>query len=100
MSKVITRLEKHTKINNIWLYILSLLKNKKLHAYTLNQEINEKFGFKPSRIMIYLVLYKLESEKLITSKLKERRKYYSITSKGRTELKKGKKYLMELSKKL
>jgi len=28
------------------------------------------------------------------------RKYYSITSKGRTELKKGKKYLMELSKKL
>ncbi len=100
MSKVITRLEKHTKINNIWLYILSLLKNKKLHAYTLNQEINEKFGFKPSRIMIYLVLYKLESEKLITSKLKERRKYYIITSKGRTELKKGKKYLMELSKKL
>ncbi len=100
MGKPIKRLEKHTKINNIWLYVLSLLKKKDLHAYTLNQEIKNKFKFKPSRIMIYLVLYKLEDEKLISSYLKDRRKYYKITKKGEKELKDAKKYLLELSKKI
>ncbi|MCC7552247.1 PadR family transcriptional regulator [Candidatus Micrarchaeota archaeon] len=98
MGKPIQRLERHTKINNIWMYILSLLNKKKLHAYTLNQEIKNTFKFKPSRIMIYLVLYKLENEKLISSYLKDRRKYYKITPKGKNELKEAKKYLLKLSK--
>jgi len=80
------------------MYILSLLNKKKLHAYTLNQEIKNTFKFKPSRIMIYLVLYKLENEKLISSYLKDRRKYYKITPKGKNELKEAKKYLLKLSK--
>ena len=50
--------------------------------------------------MIYLVLYKLEGEKLIISYSKDRRKYYKITSKGKKELKDAKKYLSNLSKKL
>lgn len=99
-SKPIKRLKKHTQINNIWIYALSLLKKMDLHAYTLNQEINKKFKFKPSRIMIYLVLYKLEEEGLISAYEKERRKYYKLTKKGSRELKKAKAYLSDLAKKL
>ncbi|MFA5382638.1 MAG: helix-turn-helix transcriptional regulator [Candidatus Micrarchaeia archaeon] len=100
MGKPLNRLEKHTQINNIWIYVLSLLKKRDLHAYTLNQEIKNKFGFKPSRIMMYLILYKLEEENMIESYLKERRKYYKITKKGEEEIKKAKLYLTNLSKKI
>lgn len=97
MGKPIDRLKKHTTINNIWIYVLSLLKKEDLHAYTLNQKIKNKFNFKPSRIMMYLVLYKLEDEKFISAYTKDRRKYYKITIKGKNELKKAKEYLIELS---
>ena len=94
------RLKRHTRLNNIWLYALALLKKRDLHAYTLNQEIEKRFGFKPSRIMTYIVLNKIEDEKFISSYEKDRRKYYKLTKRGRNELTKAKKYFSDLAKKL
>lgn len=94
----IRRLKKHLTSGNIWLYILSLIKKeKKFYAYALDKEIEKKFCFKTNRVMIYLVLYRLESEELIHSKFEERRKYYTITKKGVDVLNSGKKYLKNLS---
>ena len=50
--------------------------------------------------MTYFVLYKLEDEKLISSKFEGRRKYYELTPAGKQALHEGKKKLAELSKKL
>jgi len=94
------RLEKHLTGGNLWLYILSLLRKGKRHAYALDQEISEKFSFKPNKIMVYMVLYKMESEGLITSEFEGRRKYYNITKKGIQTISEGKKYLKELSGRL
>lgn len=94
------RLEKHLTGGNLWLYILSLLKKGKRHAYALDEEISKEFSFKPNKIMVYVVLYKLEEEGLIDSEFEGRRKYYNITKKGIQTVNKGKKYLEELSKTL
>ncbi len=92
------RLKKHLTNGNLWIYILSLIKrSKKSYAYALDNEIEKKFGFETNRVMIYLVLYRLESEKLIESKFENRRKYYKITKKGETVMENGKKYLKKLS---
>ncbi|MFA5049924.1 MAG: helix-turn-helix transcriptional regulator [Candidatus Micrarchaeia archaeon] len=93
------RLKKHLTSGNLWLYILSLIKReKKLYAYALDSAIKKKFGFETSKVMIYLVLYRLESEGLIQSKFENRRKYYTLTKKGIEILEIGKKYLSNLSK--
>ena len=100
-TKPMKRLEKLLTSGNLWLYILSLIKKKgSLYAYSLNKEIEKEFSFRPGRVMIYIVLYKLEGEGLIISEFRERRKYYKLTKKGRAVLKEGKNYLSKLSKKL
>lgn len=76
------------------------MKKKKVYAYALPGQIQRSFGYSPSKLMTYFVLYKLEDEKLISAKFEGRRKYYELTTKGRTALLAGKKLLHSLSKKL
>lgn len=99
-TRPLRRLRQHLTTGNIWLYVLSLLRKKPAYAYVLNERIEEKFSFRPSRIMSYVVLYKLEAEGLITSAFRARRKYYSLTSKGRQSLLSAKRELAQLAKKL
>lgn len=95
------RLKKHLTAGNLWLYVLSLIKqNKKLYAYTLDKQIENEFYFKPSKVMIYLVLYRLEGENMIESKFEKRRKYYKLTKKGKETLNLAKKYFKLLSERL
>jgi DNA-binding PadR family transcriptional regulator len=100
-TKPLKRLKQLTGVGNIWLYALSIMrKDGKAYAYALDSDIDKKFGFKPSKVMIYLVLYKLEGEGLIQSKMEDRRKYYHLTEKGKKSLLLAKKHLGELSKEL
>ncbi|MFH1306346.1 MAG: helix-turn-helix transcriptional regulator [Candidatus Micrarchaeota archaeon] len=92
-NRPVARLINSITISNLWLSILSLAKRGKIYAYTLPEKINEKFGFKPSRLLVYLVLYKLESEKLLSSKEDGQRKYYSLTKEGRNALQDAKAIL-------
>ena len=100
-SKPIKRLKRLLTSGNLWLYILSLIRiNKKLYAYGLDEQIEKEFFFRPSKIMVYVVLYKLEDEGLISSELKERRKYYTITRKGMKTLELARDYFKILANKL
>ena len=100
-SKPIKRLKRLLTSGNLWLYILSLVRiNKKVYAYELDKQIEKEFFFKPSKIMVYVVLYKLENEGLISSKFHERRKYYTITKKGIETLELAREYFKILSDKL
>jgi len=76
------------------------MKSGKVYAYVLPEEIKRKFGFSPSKLMTYFVLYKLEDEGLISSAFEGRRKYYALTQKGKAALAGGKSMLASLSKKL
>ena len=100
-AKPIKRLKHLLTLGNLWLYILSIIKaQKKIHAYALDEHIEKEFFFKPSKVMVYIVLYKLESEGLIKSEYEERRRYYAITAKGEQTLALAKQYFELLSKKL
>ncbi|MEW6748475.1 MAG: PadR family transcriptional regulator [Candidatus Micrarchaeota archaeon] len=100
-SSPIKRLRNLLTSGNLWLYILSLIKRDgKLYAYALDEEIEKEFTFRPNKIMIYVVLYKLEGEGLITSKFEERRKYYSITPRGKETLDSARSYFKTLAGKL
>jgi DNA-binding PadR family transcriptional regulator len=94
--KPLERLQKFNTIGNLWVYILSLLKKEKTHAWRLQSLIKERFGFKPGRITSYRVLYRLEKEGFVKSQTKNRKRIYQITKKGEKELKKAKKLYKNL----
>ena len=100
-TKPIKRLKHLLTYGNLWIYLLSRIKKKgKLYAYALDEDIEKIFSFKPSKVMVYIVLYKLEHEKLIHSEFEERRKYYQITQKGIETLMQAKQYFSQLIKKI
>ncbi|VVB99474.1 Transcriptional regulator PadR-like family protein [uncultured archaeon] len=99
-QKPVSRLKHALTHGNIWLSALSLMKKKRVYAYALPEQIQRSFGYSPSKLMTYFVLYKLEDEKLISAKFEGRRKYYELTAKGRSALENGKRMLSSLSKKL
>lgn len=99
-SKPVSRLSHSLTFGNIWLAALSIIRARRAYAYALPDEINLKFGFRPSKLMTYFVLYKLEGEGLISARLEGRRKYYAISAKGRAALAQAKGMLSRLSGKL
>jgi len=100
-SSPIKRLQRLLTTGNLWLYILSLIKSeKKLYAYSLDAQIEERFSFKPNKIMVYVVLYRLENEGLICSEFDKRRKYYTLSPKGTETLGFAQEYFRMLAKRL
>ncbi|MBD3210002.1 PadR family transcriptional regulator [Candidatus Micrarchaeota archaeon] len=100
-SKPIKRLKKLLTSGNLWLYILSLAREKgSVYAYELDKEIEKEFFFRPNKVMVYVVLYKIEKEGLIRSEFRERRKYYTITDKGLETLELAREYFNILARKL
>jgi DNA-binding PadR family transcriptional regulator len=103
MSSAYRRLTRKITIENLWIYVLSLLRDRPLYGYEVRDRIFERFGFRPGRITCYVVLYKLEKENLISSRRVDGkskgapRKYYFITEKGLKEVEKAKKFLIELA---
>lgn len=99
-AKPVARLENSLTHGNIWLSALSLMKSEKVYAYALPSQIKRKFGFSPSKLMTYFVLYKLEDEGLISARFEGRRKYYELTSKGSKALAEAKSMLSSLARRL
>lgn len=84
----------------LWIYILKILQNKDSHAYTIRQEIQERFGFRPGIMTAYKVLYLLHKDGFVTQSPTGRKKIYSITPKGQKELKKAVGFYEQLGKTL
>jgi PadR family transcriptional regulator, regulatory protein PadR len=96
----IERLKKLNTKENLWIYILILLKKKPLYAWELPPLIENEFGFRPGNITPYRVLYRLEAENLVKSNLKDRRRTYQLTEKGSKELNQVKDFYKEIINKL
>jgi len=99
-TRPVARLKHTLTRQNLWLYVLSTLNRKKVYAYGLGAEMEKRFGWSHGLITSYVVLYKLEAEGLITSEYEERRKYYTITQKGKRALVEAKSYMKGLAAKL
>ena len=94
----VERLLKSNTVENLWIYILSFLKKRKIYAWEIPAIIEENFGFKSGKITPYRVLYRLEKEGFVKSELKERRRVYQITEKGKKELEKARSFYKTILK--
>jgi len=93
------RLKKLNTIENLWVYILLLLKERELYGWEIQSLIKKKFNFKPGLITPYRVLYRLEEDDLVKSKTREQRRVYQITEKGKKELEIAKEFYREIIRK-
>lgn len=100
------RLVRKVTHENLWLYILTLLKEGPLYGYELRKMVEERFGFKPGQVTSYLVLYRLENAGYIRVFGESRgsrgpsRRYYAITGKGAEALERARMFLAEILAKL
>jgi DNA-binding PadR family transcriptional regulator len=85
-------LQKTNTKDNLWIYILLLLRKKDVYGWELPAMIEAEYDFKPGKITPYRVLYRLEADGLVESKEDQRRRVYKITQKGSQELEKAKNF--------
>lgn len=93
----IERLREKVLKENLWLFILRLLRDGEVYAYELRKRIQEEFGFLAGKVTSYKVLYLLEKGGYVEAHKEGRRIYYKATSKGLTQLDKAEKFLQEVS---
>ncbi len=84
--------------------VLEILSRGPMYGYELSQEIEKRSGevLTLGKGTLYPLLYNLEAKKLIRGKWEKnqfsrKRRYYSITGKGKTELARQKTQLKELT---
>jgi len=65
-SKALERLKRKLTIEVLWLYIIAvLLGHGPTYPYDAGKLIERRFGFRPSKVTLYTVFYKLEREGLL-----------------------------------
>ncbi|MHA2314937.1 MAG: PadR family transcriptional regulator [Candidatus Hermodarchaeia archaeon] len=105
-TKAMKRLISRTTRDNLWLYVLSLLKERDYFAYELRGAVRERFGVEMASVTAYVLLYKLRRDGLVQLSEERRegkrptRKYYKITELGLQTLVEARDYLLLLSKTL
>ena len=91
------RLREKLTTDNLWIYILALLRKGELYGYELREKVRKEFGFASGNVTAYRVLYSLESQGFVCKVPKsiegKPRKYYRITEEGKKELEEGKRML-------
>ncbi|MBS7645631.1 MAG: PadR family transcriptional regulator [Candidatus Bathyarchaeia archaeon] len=102
MKLPLKRLIRKLTVENLWIYILSLLRDSPKYGYEIREEIRSRFGFKPGQVTSYMVLYTLEQDGYIESAGTMRsltgpkRKYYRITEKGLNLLREAESFLSDI----
>jgi len=89
------RFETSLTRDNLWIYILTLLRKNELYAYEINGKIKQQFGFSPGNVTAYIVLQRLKADGYVRASSRRQeggpvRHYYATTPKGQAELKKAK----------
>ncbi|MEM0453233.1 MAG: PadR family transcriptional regulator [Sulfolobales archaeon] len=96
-SKAYERLIRKITIENLWLYIIKILKDcNELRAYDIKKELSRRFNVKPATITVYAVIYKMVKEGLIESVKTSDGLRYRVTEKGMRTFEQGIKYINEI----
>lgn len=97
----VKRLKRLLTSENLWLYLLSIIgRNRRPYAYEMDAQIEKEFLFRPNKVMVYIVLYRLEAEGLIRSGFVQRRKHYVLTKSGEEALGQAREYFRSLAGRL
>lgn len=85
------RLREKIEKENLWLFVLSILKGGRMNARDLRGLIRKRFSFVYGNVTAYKVLYLLENGNYVKSEKSGKFVFYEITKKGMAELKEAKK---------
>ena len=77
----VSRLKRKMTVENLWVYVLAALSEGPTYAYDVKKRIVRDFGFKPSTITLYSVIYRLKKEGLI-KQVNNGIKLYEVTDDG------------------
>jgi PadR family transcriptional regulator, regulatory protein PadR len=92
----VERLKDKIQKENLWFFLLVLLAKKPRYGYELRKLVRDEFGFWSGNVTAYRVLYNLENGGLVRSVAGDRRKYYTITDKGRKEVGLAREFIAEI----
>jgi len=95
--------ERFKKLNtegNLWVYVLSLGKEKEICDEEAGRLIFERFGFLPSNLLVKRILYRLRKQEYIKTEKYKGKKAYSTTGKCAEELEKMRRFSQELLQKI
>lgn len=93
------RLEEKLTKENLWIYVLSILRERPAYPYEISELIEKKFGWKPARVTAYMVMRSLRAKGYVRTSMKrgedtgKMRNYYEITETGVKLLEKGLEFL-------
>jgi len=87
--------DKLTK-ENLWLFIIRLLREKPMYGYEIVYNVKNYFKISVATVTIYVVLYKMVKEGLLKCKVHNGIKYYEVTDKGEEEYKRGLEFLSKI----
>jgi len=94
--------ERFKKLNtegNLWIYIMSIAKEREICDDEVKGLIFEKFGFLPGILLIKRVLYRLKREGYISKEKYKGKAAFITTPQGKRELEKMKSFCQELLQK-
>jgi len=94
------RFKKTNTEGNLWIYILSIGKEREIADNEVRRLIFEKFGFLPGKILTPRVLYRLQRQGYIKKEKYKGKRAFRTTEKGITELEKMKTFCQELIEKI
>lgn len=100
LSKPLTRLKRKLTVENLWVYVIASLMIKPTYAYRVRKLINELFGFSPTTITLYSVIYRLKKNGLIEEEFVSGERIYKPTEEGVKELLEAISYLEQMIKRL
>ncbi len=96
MRQPIERLKEKVEKENLWLFILCILREREHYGYEIRGKIEKTFGFLSGNVTAYKVLYLLENNGYVTKKEKGNRSYYFITKNGLEQIKKAKLFIKKI----
>ncbi len=91
------RLKEKIEKENLWLFVLSILKKGRMNGRDMRMLIRKRFGFVYGNVTAYKVLYLLESGNYVKSQKEGKFVFYSVTKKGISELKEAKRLFKSYS---
>jgi DNA-binding PadR family transcriptional regulator len=92
----IERFKKTATEGNLWIYILTLAKDREVTQDSVASGIFEKFGFLPNTMMVSLVLMRLKRQGMVTNERNAGKKAYKTTERGREELRRAREFFCQL----
>lgn len=100
MSKPLHRLKRKLTVENLWVYVIATLMVKPTYAYHVKKLVNEFFGFNPTTITLYSVIYRLSKSGLIKEETVSGGKVYRPTKEGVKELEEAVLFMEDLVSRL